>query len=262
MSLDQDRITEVWVPDATGAGQVGSGYLLEDGLVLTAKHVLKDAQEGKCEVRLLGTEGWVPASEKWVGQSVDAALLESGLQSPAHSHVLWGEIKGKELTACTAVGFPWAQERPDSVRDTEQLFGHIAPVTAVKEGLYGVSVITSPPAPRPDDGSPWSGMSGAALFSGPYLVGVIVVDPGRFGPDRVGAIPVATMFADEEVARLVGSVLTAIQPRFRLSVAAGVSFPPRAPYRPLPRGFDPHAALPQLLLQEHGVVPFCPGNTT
>jgi Trypsin-like peptidase domain len=258
MALDRRRITEVWVPDASGGGQAGSGYLLENGLVLTAKHVLTEAQGGKCEVRLLGSEQWAPATVLWASQSVDGALLESGLQAPAHTQVLWGEIQGSDLVGCTAVGFPWAQERPGSVRDTEQLYGHVAPATAVKEGLYGISVITSPPAAPRKGGSPWSGMSGAALFSGPYLVGVIVVDPGRFGPDRVGAVPAATMFADEEAARLVGApVLTAIQPRFRLVVTAGLSFVLQAPYRPLPRQHEDEVPAPASLLRpEHGVVPF------
>ena len=62
-----------------------------------------------------------------------------------------------------------------------------------------MTVQTSPPTDRAG-GSPWAGMSGAALFAGPFLVGVAVIDPPRFGPDRVTAAPVAPLLADPELA--------------------------------------------------------------
>jgi hypothetical protein len=40
------------------------------------------------------------------------------------------------------------------------------------------------------------GMSGAALFAGPYLVGVVAVDPARYGPDRVVATPISAIGND------------------------------------------------------------------
>src|SRR3954468_23179676 len=88
----------------------------------------------------------------------------------------WGRVEGLDSVAVSAVGFPWAQERPDRVRDSEHLFGFVAPGTTVKAGHLAITVLTSAPNPRPG-GSPWAGLSGAALFAGPFLIGVLVVDP-------------------------------------------------------------------------------------
>src|SRR5438552_4103225 len=59
-------------------------------------------------------------------------------------------------------------------------------------------VVTAAPGGRAG-GLPWAGMSGAALFAGPFLVGVVVVDPARFGADRVVAAPIAPLLGDGEL---------------------------------------------------------------
>jgi WD40 repeat protein len=46
-------------------------------------------------------------------------------------------------------------------------------------------------------------MSGAALFAGSYIVGVIVIDPDRFGTDRIMAIPTTILLGNREFAMLV-----------------------------------------------------------
>jgi tetratricopeptide (TPR) repeat protein len=161
-----------------------------------------------------------------------------------------------EPVAVSAVGFPWAQERPDRVRDSEQLFGFIAPATTVKAGLCAVTVQTAAPAGRAD-GSPWAGMSGAALFAGPFLVGVVVIDPARFGTDRVVAAPVAPLLTDAELAGLLdvrADGVAGVGPRLRLAVTAETSLALAPPYRAAtPRlGREPA----RLLLPEYGIVPF------
>jgi hypothetical protein len=142
----------------------------------------------------------------WRDKSADVALI--GLAGdvpplpPGSPMPRWGRVDGMEPIAVSAVGFPWAQERPDRGRDTEQLFGFIAPVTTVKAGLCAVTVLTAAPAGR-RGGSPWAGMSGAALFAGPFLVGVVIVDPARFGTDRVVAAPIVPLLDDAELAGLL-----------------------------------------------------------
>jgi hypothetical protein len=77
-------------------------------------------------------------------------------------------------------------------------------------------------------------MSGAALFAGPFLVGVVVVDPARFGADRVVAAPIAPLLDDAELAGLLdvsaGSV-AGVGPRLRLAVTAETSLALAPPYR-------------------------------
>ena len=100
-------------------------------------------------------------------------------------------------------------------------------------------------------------MSGAALFAGPFLVGVVVVDPARFGTDRVVAAPVAPLLGDAELAGLLETSaehVVGVGPRFRLAVTAETSVAVAPPYRAAtPRlGREPA----RLLLPEYGIVPF------
>src|SRR5205823_917985 len=150
----------------------------------------------------------------------------------------------------------WAQQRPDRVHDSEQLFGFIAPAAMAKAGLCAVTVLTAAPAGRAG-GSPWAGMSGAALFAGPFLVGVVVTDPARFGADRVVAAPVAPLLDDTTLAGLLGAStadVLGVGPRLRLAVTAETSVALAPPYRAAtPRlGREPA----RLLLPEYGIVPF------
>jgi tetratricopeptide (TPR) repeat protein len=257
LGIERSRVTEVYAAGPTGS-RVGSGYVVNDGLVLTARHVVNPSSS--VEVRPLGQTEWMKAAVTWSDEAAEVALLRvesGGAGGDAGTPLRWGMIAGHHPVAVTAVGFPWAQVRPDATRDTEQLFGHVAPLTGLKADRYSVSVTTSAPD-RAGGGSGWAGMSGAALFAGPHLVGVVVVDPARFGPDRVVAIPAAVLAPDEEFGRLVGVQrdLTTVGSRFRLEVAAGLSVAVVSPYRPLPPSFDPLAVPVVLLDPHHGIVPF------
>ena len=273
--MDTARVLELYVPTiASGSGSVGSGYRVDLDMALTAAHVVaalplwpsdepvpEDVNaEGVCWTRPLGEAGWVPGVVAWRDERKDVAVLRLApgvLALPAGSPTSrWGRVDGTEPIAVTAVGFPWAQECPDRVRDSEQLFGFIAPATSVKAGYCAVTVLTAAPAGRAG-GSPWAGMSGAALFAGPFLVGVVVVDPARFGTDRVLAVPVALLLGDAEVAGLLGADaqgVAGVGPRFRLAVTSEISIALAPPYRaPTARlGREPT----RLLLPEYGVVPF------
>ena len=217
--MDTARIAELYVP-AGDRGRVGSGYRVGPDLVLTAAHVAAglplwpagkpvpaDAAPGACSVRPLGEQEWVPAVVAWRDEGNDVTLLRLGPKAPplpeGSPSPRWGRVGGTEAVAVNAIGFPWAQERPGQVRDTEQIFGFIAPATTEKEGLCAVTVLTSAPADRAG-GSPWAGMSGAALFAGPFLVAVVIIDPARFGTDRVVAAPIAPLLGDAELAGLLG----------------------------------------------------------
>ena len=273
MGFDRDRVMEVFIKPVNGPGRVGSGYRVSETAVLTAGHVVTgmpvrsptqvaagDGDAGRCELRVLGEEPWVSGSVLWRSESADVTLIglagEVPPLPPGSPVPRWGGVDGMEPVAVTAVGFPWAQERPDRIRDSEQLFGFIAPATTVKAGLCAVTVQTSPPAVRAG-GSPWAGMSGAALFAGPFLVGVVVVDPARFGTDRVVAAPMTPLLDDAELAGLLdvrADGVAGVGPRLRLAVTAETSLALAPPYRAAtPRlGREPT----RLLLPEYGIVPF------
>jgi hypothetical protein len=51
----------------------------------------------------------------------------------------------------------------------------------------------------------WPGMSGAAVFAGDCLVGVVTHDPARFGTERLTAVPVAAAGSHRRLAELLSS---------------------------------------------------------
>ena len=277
MGFDRHRVMEVFVKPLNGPGRVGSGYRVTETAVLTAGHVVTglsarspaqmtagDQDAGRCEVRALGERAWTRGSVLWRGtaQNVAMDVAVIGLAgdvpplSPGSPVPRWGRVDGMEPVAVSAVGFPWAQERPDRVRDSEQLFGFIAPATTEKAGLYAVTVQTTAPAGRAG-GSPWAGMSGAALFAGPFLVGVVVIDPARFGTDRVVAAPIAPLLDDADLAGLLevsADGVAGVGPRLRLAVTAETSLALAPPYRAATARLGREPA--RLLLPEYGIVPF------
>jgi Trypsin-like peptidase domain len=269
--VDTARVLELYVPTVPG---VGSGYRVGVAAALAAAHVvagLPDWEPGEpvpgdvdapgvCRARPLGQAGWVPAVVAWRDEDKDLAVLRLAPAVPplpaGSPAPRWGRVDGVEPVAVTAVGFPWAQERLNRVRDSEQLFGFVAPATTVKAGQCAVTVLSAAPAERAG-GSPWAGMSGAALFAGPFLVGVLIIDPARFGADRVVAVPVAPLLGDAELGRLLGAhadAVVRVGPRFRLAVTSETSVAVTPPYRPPTGRLGREPA--RLLLPEHGIVPF------
>ena len=275
MGLVSHRVMEVFARPANGPGRVGSGYRVNETSVLTAGHVVTglpvrspaqvtagDEGAGRCELRALGERAWMSGSVLWRDKSADVAVIglaEDVPPLPPGSPVpRWGRVDGMEPIAVSAIGFPWAQERPDRVREPEQLFGFIAPATTVKAGLCAVTVLTAGPADRAG-GSPWAGMSGAALFAGPFLVGVVVVDPARFGTDRVAAAPIAPLLEDAELAGLLdvsAKVVAGVGPRLRLAVTGETSLALAPPYWAATSRLGRAPAEARLLLPEYGIVPF------
>jgi Trypsin-like peptidase domain/Tetratricopeptide repeat/Anaphase-promoting complex subunit 5 len=230
--------------------------------VLTAAHVVDGADH--CKVRPLLTRDWLSGSVKWRNETADVAVIELAGEapplSPGSPAPRWGEVTDTEQTWVTAMGFPWAQERRSTTgrsRDSEQLFGFISPGTSAKAGNYGVTVRTSRPGDRAS-GSAWAGMSGAALFAGPFLVGVVVADSPRFRRDRLEAVPVAPLLRDGPLADLLGTSaerVASVGPRFGLQITAETYIVVRPPYQAA-TDLEGSCEPARLLLPEYGFVPF------
>ncbi|GII66955.1 hypothetical protein Skr01_70400 [Sphaerisporangium krabiense] len=188
---------------APGGGTVfGSGCLVGDGLVLTARHVVVDAASGRAveglAVRSLEDDQAWPCEVTWAGSArLDAALLRvvdpRGLRA---GPVRWGQVASATgKVACEAIGFPRAMEQthgPDAgVRDTERFTGNVNAGT----GLLGGRLHVSADDQVPERGG-WQGMSGAALWAGELLIGVIVEDPPAWRARRLVAEPVSLLWAE------------------------------------------------------------------
>ncbi|TDL37478.1 tetratricopeptide repeat protein [Kocuria rosea] len=288
MGFDRARVVQIWSPTSPNQGSsagsagggnsgVGSGYRVSADLVLTAAHVVAGhtvrdpssalspsiAAPGGAgiEVAVLQTAIWTPAVVVWRDEDADVALLRApDLPAlPAGSPIPpWGKVTGHEQIECMAVGFPWAVVAPHQLRDTEQMVGFIPPLSGAVTGTQAITVRSSPPLPRNDRGSPWAGMSGAAVFTGRYLVGVIVVDPSRYGTDRLRATPLASLLEINAHLRGLLGAEVGVEPvrlPLPLAISAQDSMGLRPPYRPL-RGTAPTRSPGALLQAQHGMVPF------
>ena len=112
--------------------------------MLTARHVIAPAvagSGGQLLVRPVGVPGWLPALVEWQDADADAALAvieDEAWRAPAEESVLrWGELAGNDPVPRAAVGFPWASVRPDRMRDTAHVYGQLAPLGQLRQGLAG-----------------------------------------------------------------------------------------------------------------------------
>lgn len=200
-SVTKDRIALV------SADRQGSGYLLSGRLVLTSAHLLGAERP---LVAVPGGTGPQSCTVVWQGRDdhADAALLWAGTElvegatARGFAQVQWGRVDSLDpLPGCQAIGYPHAA-RSGGRPDTEQLVGTLKPGSSLMRGRYVLDSAHGAPAPG-DGPSPWSGMSGAALFAGDLLVGVVCGDPVAWAHGRVEAVPVQRLLDDGEFSRLV-----------------------------------------------------------
>ncbi|MBE3008890.1 tetratricopeptide repeat protein [Microbispora sp. NEAU-D428] len=211
--MDTARVVDVYGHTPGGGWSFGSGYLIAPNLVLTARHVVADDAGTPFDgliVRFVADGRPLACRLAWAGPAgLDAALLlitDAG--APSCEPVRWGQMAAATPeVACQAVGFPLAMQQPSGVRDTEHLTGTINPGA----GLLGGRLHITATSAAPTQGT-WVGMSGAGLFCGPLLTGLIVEDPPLFESRRLTAEPVTRLLADPAFRDLVGpdAVLEAV----------------------------------------------------
>ncbi|WP_260463496.1 trypsin-like peptidase domain-containing protein [Streptomyces sp. TRM72054] len=189
--LRSERAAEIIV-GLPGTGRRGSGYLVAPGRVLTAAHVVAGAVgvRVRFEADRPG-ERTVEASVAWAHAGIDVAVLTVPQDGdvPAVSYGRPGEQDA--VLRCTALGFPRFKLRTGAdgsrFRDAEHVHATCAVLSNRREGTLDLGV-TPAPAEDPDPGrDAWEGMSGAAVFSGGRLVGVVTVHHRTDGPGRIAA---------------------------------------------------------------------------
>ncbi|MFZ3324737.1 MAG: serine protease, partial [Methylocella sp.] len=185
--------SEKWPNDPTAS--FGSGFLLGDGLVLTARHVL------------MPKNWWAQVPENLVLSARPLALAKKSPLMPAV--VLWpptvaelasddtpdvaliriaevpgfrtgpfslGLGEGEELGAVNvfAAGFPnWRAK--GNIREVGQITGRIPTLSGARAGRYEVTALKMEGGRDLDDKLDWRGMSGAALCYGKHIIGVLVL---------------------------------------------------------------------------------------
>jgi tetratricopeptide (TPR) repeat protein len=188
----------------------GSGVLLGGHTVLTAAHVVRkalaivvrgpDKREVPADVgaALIGEVARCDLALLPVPEAAEFPHLPIALIT---RQVMGGDI----VEECWSAGYPEFQavKRPggSSVRETVQVRGHILPLAGLVEGLLSLQVSHSP-RPLPDKDvalgrSEWAGMSGAPVFAGDRLVGVVTEHAPRRGSADITVTPLSRLLDPE-----------------------------------------------------------------
>lgn len=200
----RERIVEVEADMGEGRSpryRYGSGLLIGDRQVLTAAHVVSGAVavsvRGPDKVRLMADQDTALVGDP---NRLDLALIAvpeaEALPGLEVAIVNRNVTSGAVIVQCSAVGYPEfaevsRQATGRSLRETASVNGFISPLSGLVEGLLSLQV-TGTPRPLPSgflDRSEWSGMSGAAVFAGRHLVGVVTEHAPRRGSSDITVTP-------------------------------------------------------------------------
>jgi hypothetical protein len=208
VGLDDHRVVGTAVPLAASGDdyKFGSGYLIANGMVLTAAHVLEPAegmtaQKGQqAEAKRIGGD-WQAATVAWVDAARDVAVLSCpGLR--ADGGIRWGRLTGPDPVDWGAAGFPAASADHAVGRRAEHVFGRTSPIS---DRIAGRLALTVESRKATGGDSPWAGLSGAAVFCGDYLVGVVTAVPATYAESLIGR-RAEDFCHDAELAQLLGGV--------------------------------------------------------
>lgn len=190
-----DRVVVV----RAGNGQ-GSGVLLDRRQVLTAWHVV--AESRRFEVIHPSSGKPVPCRVQWFDESLDVAKLTavqdviSARQAAPMGRFRHGRVAtGAPLPHCEIIGFPRIQRYGEQGEDLEydQYRATVLPMAGRIKGALTCE-LDQPAADEPGDGtSPLAGLSGAPVFAGPVLLGVVTQVPQGRHHLRIEGVPISAL---------------------------------------------------------------------
>ncbi|WP_406334949.1 P-loop NTPase fold protein [Streptomyces sp. NBC_00203] len=199
MGVDESRVAEITV----GARLTGSGYLVANGLVLTAQHAVgfNSTTSDRLAVRFTDEDDWIACAVRWrSSERLDAALLEITdewwLRGRRHVSTRWGTLAGRNTVECTVTGFPQFAQRRTGLRDIERLTGLIEPMQGSATSGW---VIRGVPDNVASDAA-LNGITGAPVFVDDLMIGML----SSLGTDgRLRATRTTQLARDNEFAELV-----------------------------------------------------------
>jgi lipopolysaccharide biosynthesis regulator YciM len=196
--LDPGRVAQLRVQGPGGPSR-GSGYRLNSTAVLTAAHVVAEARTIHVVFNADLPDEWTAAATVALCEpAVDVAVLRIDPPSTrsAAEMVWFGKVgRAAAVLRCRAVGFPLFKMRADEAsagtgttyRDVHQADGMISSLSNWREGTLEITVPVPPDDPYPEH-SPWEGMSGAAVWCGDRIIGVISKHHRNDGLNRLAAV--------------------------------------------------------------------------
>ncbi|MFE3717726.1 tetratricopeptide repeat protein [Streptomyces cyaneofuscatus] len=171
-------------------------------LVLTSAHVAARRGELVQVFRPGGTavSGGVVVWCGTPGGRDDAALVEvddAGWRPPAGAGARWGRLVTEQPgQPCATWGVPDVAQRPGAAVEAAQLAGTVNPGSGFVANRHLMDLGSFPPVWPADGSSPWGGLSGAAMFCGRLLTGVVAADAGRSGHAALSVVPAYVLHHD------------------------------------------------------------------
>ncbi|MEX0167612.1 trypsin-like peptidase domain-containing protein [Streptomyces sp. LMG1-1-1.1] len=199
--MDQARLALIRGGTQDETRSTGSGYLIGPRLVLTARHVLVNRETGEpwptIRVRIghfeHGPTRSIAAELLWTPQDdLDIALLRVDHAADIPGAVTWGRPTGRVPLPYRGLGYPKAATT--GTRAVETLEGVLSPLSG--NGRYYVLDQRAAPVAATDGTNAWGGASGAAVFCGDTLVGVVAQEPEAYGARRLLAVPAHSFVQD------------------------------------------------------------------
>lgn len=191
--IDPGRVAQFIVTLPDGTTRRGSGYLIGTTAVLTAAHVIDSAESVLVRFAPDQSGEWTAkVTSHWVHPGSDLAVvtIATTMQGPAVEPALFAGMPFADaVVELRSVGFPLWKLRTDvagdaTYRDSHHAVGKGALLSNSREGTLEFTV--TPPGDRSSaDASPWEGMSGAAVWHGDAIVGVVSEHHRSDGPGRL-----------------------------------------------------------------------------
>jgi WD40 repeat protein len=233
--------------------------------VLTAGHVVEGAHRVLVrDIRKNTMEAVVDPHFIVVSNALDLAMItidapDIDLPPVQLALIDRNSATGAPVEECQIVGYPAFMEKPQVGRETAEAYGRVSVLAGLVSGLLTVQLSSSPRPLPPErsrlDESEWSGMSGAPVFAGEYLIGVVSEHAPREGSSSITAVPFELLEPDPRRPRWGEGAPNATEWWARLGVSKRSNLPI------LPRGLDrPTPAYRATLREIHSRTPHLLGR--
>ncbi len=196
--LDVKRLVKITSTVETPDGERylhGTGYFVTDDLVLTANHVLSEGKPQKIKIFVEAESSeWKDAQLQpvWRDTELDALLLKVDQPLKNVAPVNFLEAHPAEDVKWESVGYPIAATQPTD-EGTEWKGIPLKGDLSAKGGGGQGSRVLALTVDAPPEGDGWQGISGAPVFVGDNLAGIIKSHLPAFKAARLDAVPVAQL---------------------------------------------------------------------